>query len=76
MNLLDVMKRLYDSEINCGFQSEWDGGVHVWLGGGYNKCDAEQWFAINEFEQMATWLDQEVRSTTRTPTMQKRPLHG
>ena len=23
--------------------------------------EAEQWFGINEFEQMASWLDQEAR---------------
>ena len=60
MNLPDVMRRLYCSEINCGLQSKWAGGVRVWLGGSPNKCKAEQWFGINEFEQMATWLDQEA----------------
>ncbi len=41
--------------------TEWDSGVRVWLGGGYNKSDAEQWFGINELQQMASWLDQEAR---------------
>jgi hypothetical protein len=60
MNLLDVMRRLYCSQISCGFQSERAGGVRVWLGDGHNKRKAEQWFGINEFEQAATWLDQEA----------------
>src|SRR5687768_3240321 len=33
------------------FVIEWDGGVRVWLSGGYNKSDATQWFDINEHSQ-------------------------
>ena len=61
MTLLDVMRRLYSSEINCGFQTEWDGGLRVWLGDDYNGRKAEQWFGIKELDEAATWLDQEAR---------------
>ena len=33
MNVWDVILRLYDVEINAGLQTEWDGGITVWLGG-------------------------------------------
>ena len=32
MDLITVMLALYESEINCGMESFWDGGFTVWLG--------------------------------------------
>ena len=56
MNLVGVMSRLYESGINCGLQSEWTAVGEAGSGGGYNKCKAEQWLVIHEFERMATRL--------------------
>jgi hypothetical protein len=33
MTAWHVIERLYDSEINAGLQSDWDGGIAVWIGG-------------------------------------------
>ena len=27
-----VIQQLYDSEINAGITSDWDGGLHAWIG--------------------------------------------
>ena len=29
----DVITRLYECEINAGLQTDWDGGLIVWIGG-------------------------------------------
>ena len=61
MNLLKVMTNLYASEISCGIQSDWDGGVRVWLGHGASDGHREHWFAIGEYDAMADWLDGQAR---------------
>ncbi len=55
MNLIEIMKRLYDSEINCGVQSLWDGGWEAWLGGGMNPRVTED-FGL-DLGEIAEWLD-------------------
>ena len=52
--LTDVMAALYQSEINCGMQSFWDGHWTVWLGDGVNGRKAQS--ASLPLEQVAQWL--------------------
>jgi hypothetical protein len=60
-----VIERLYDSEINAGLQSDWDGGITVWVGGPAdttgNACLSSRTFARSEFADVALWLDGEAR---------------
>jgi hypothetical protein len=66
MNPWDVMKQLYDAELNsgiemnAGWQTDWDGGITVWLGGP-NRIVTKRIFDRNEFDQVASWLDAEAR---------------
>jgi hypothetical protein len=54
-----VIQQLYDSEINAGLQSDWDGGIAAWIGHGPRL--AEHTFLYDEFDQVGVWLDAEAR---------------
>lgn len=58
MDLIKVMLALYESEINCGMESFWDGGFTVWLGLKSMGDDMEEKnFAVNELAKDAgKWL--------------------
>jgi hypothetical protein len=60
-----VIERLYDSGINAGLQSDWDGGITVWIGGPAdtpgNACLSSRTFTRSEFADVALWLDDEAR---------------
>jgi hypothetical protein len=62
---VQVIERLYDSEINAGLQSVWDGGITAWIGGPAdtpsNACLSSRAFARSEFADVALWLDDEAR---------------
>ena len=53
MTLLDVMQRLYTCKLNRGFQTEWDGGIRVWLRDDHDGRQTEQWSSISELDQAA-----------------------
>jgi hypothetical protein len=55
----EVIERLYDSEINAGLKSDWDGGITAWIAGGHTL--AERTFLRQEFDEIADWLDREAR---------------
>jgi hypothetical protein len=61
MDLIDVMRKLYDSKINCGLQTFYDGETEVWLGDDRNGIHAMEWFDIEDLEQAAQWLDKAAR---------------
>jgi hypothetical protein len=60
-----VIERLYDSEINTGLQSDWDGGITVWIGGPEgtpgNASMSSRTFMRTEFADIPLWLDDEAR---------------
>jgi hypothetical protein len=60
-----VIERLYDSEINAGLQSDWDGGISVWIGGPVdtpgNSRLISRTFMRKEFADISPWLDDEAR---------------
>jgi hypothetical protein len=61
MNLLEVMKALYDSEINCGMECFWDNGFDVWLGDHRFGYLAQRNFYPDCFDDAAAWLATEAR---------------
>ncbi|HYE70617.1 MAG TPA: hypothetical protein VD932_03740 [Aquabacterium sp.] len=61
MDLIDTMRRLYDAEINCGMETFFAGGIHVWLGDEHNGHKADEWFDWDELDQIPGWLDREAR---------------
>jgi hypothetical protein len=65
MTAWQVIEQLYDSEINAGLQSDWDGGITVWIGGPAdtpgNGCLSSRTFTRSEFADVALWLDGEAR---------------
>lgn len=54
--LAEVMQRLYNSEINCGLSSFWDGGWTVWIGDELNGRHAEALFDHVDFDKIPQWL--------------------
>src|SRR4051794_9134125 len=58
---LDIIGRIYDSEINLGMQSDWQGGFRVWLGDDWLGQIVEGWFDPEEFDKIGPWLDYETR---------------
>lgn len=61
LSLATVIQRLYASEINCGLQSFWDGGVMVWLGDDSNGRQAAKGFGAEDLDEAAEWLDDSAR---------------
>ena len=65
MTTWQVIEHLYDSEINTGLQSDWDGGITVWIGGPDdtpgNERLSSRTFMRDEFPDIALWLDEEAR---------------
>ena len=61
MKLIEVMRKLYASEINCGIQMFYDGGVEVWLGDDRNGIHARGFLDIEDLDQAAQWLDEQAR---------------
>lgn len=55
----DILRRLYDSEISAGMQTDWDGGITVWIGP--PGSEHRRTFDRDEFDDVATWLDDEAR---------------
>lgn len=56
MDLFQVINSLYDSEINCGLQTFWDGGITVWLGDYMNGRSDETSFGRGQMGEAADWL--------------------
>lgn len=56
MDLIDILQRLYQSEINAGLSSFWDGGFTVFLGDKMNGCKAEKVFESRNLKQASEWL--------------------
>lgn len=60
MDPLHIITKLYDSEINAGLQTDWDGGITIWIGGPDgtpgNQRHAERTFSRAEFNQVGAWL--------------------
>jgi hypothetical protein len=61
LNALDIIGRVYDSEINLGMQSDWQGGFRVWLGDDWLGHIVEGWFDPEEFNKIGPWLDYQTR---------------
>jgi hypothetical protein len=61
MNLLDLLRALYASEINCGVASMSGAGVKVWLGDHSSGIRAEREFRPDELDEAARWLADEAR---------------
>jgi hypothetical protein len=59
MDIETVMKRLYESEINCSIGSFWDNGWDVKLGDEMNGFVAEGNF--HTLDEAADFLDREAR---------------
>lgn len=59
MDLLQVMRDLYASEINCGMESFWDGQWTVWIGDFMNGRKIEEQ-EVNA-EDIAATLDRMAR---------------
>lgn len=60
MDLFQVIDGLYDSEINCGLQTFWDGGITAWLGDEMNGRQSEQTFCRENMADAAAWLHLEA----------------
>jgi hypothetical protein len=54
-----LIEQLYDSEINAGLETDWDGGITAWIGRAPRL--SERTFPRREFGEVADWLDLEAR---------------
>jgi hypothetical protein len=56
----EILKKLYDSEINWKILTFWDGGVDVWLGDGLNGFKAQTCFEASEMDGIPQWLHEQA----------------
>jgi hypothetical protein len=60
MNPWQVIQGLYESKINSGMESDWDGGITAWIAAEGERV-AQRTFQPDEFGAIADWLDCEAR---------------
>ena len=60
MNPWHVIQGLYESQINSGMESDWNGGITAWICAGGSRI-AQRTFPPGEFGEIADWLDHEAR---------------
>lgn len=58
--LATVIQRLYDSEINCGLSSFWDGGWTAWIGDDLNGHASEAGFNRDDLGSVPGWMHAEA----------------
>ena len=61
MNIEQAIFRLYESEINCGMGSFWDGGVTAWIGDEFNGRKVEQNFDPENINKIGAWMISEAK---------------
>lgn len=71
MNLTEVLKALYASEINAGVQTFYDSGWDVWIGDVANGIRSRA--SCNTADVAAAWLDQEARKRYPKSEYAKQP---
>jgi hypothetical protein len=60
--LEEVLATLYESEVNCGLESFWDGGFRVWIGDEMNGHLADGRICSDDSGTMALWF---IENATR-----------
>lgn len=55
-----VIQGLYESEINSGMESDWNGGITAWIAERGTRM-TQRTFMPGEFGEIADWLDHEAR---------------
>ncbi len=55
---MDILQRLYDSEINFQIETFWDSGFTVRLGDSLNGIKAEE--SVGTMEEALIWLHQQA----------------
>ena len=60
MNPWHVIQGLYESQINSGMESDWDGGITAWIAAEGNRI-AQRTFPPQEFGEIADRLDHVAR---------------
>jgi len=60
MNPWHVIQGLYESHINSGMESDWDGGIIAWIAAEGDRI-TQRTFLPEEFGEIADWLDHEAR---------------
>jgi hypothetical protein len=61
LNLVEVLQKLYASEINISIESDWDNGFTVGIGNQRNGFDAQEHFDADKLHLAAEWLDQKAQ---------------
>jgi hypothetical protein len=62
-DLEEILRALYDSEINASISWLWDGGIDVQLGDELNGYKAEG--KVSTFAEATAWLEIRLACTTR-----------
>jgi len=60
MNPWHVIQGLYESHIDSGMESDWDGGITAWIAAEGDRI-TQRTFLPEEFGEIADWLDHEAR---------------
>jgi hypothetical protein len=60
LTLVEVLQKLYASEINVSIESDWDGGFNVSIGNHRNGLKATENFDADQLHLAAAWLEQKA----------------
>lgn len=60
-DLIEVLKNIYNSEINVSIVSFWDGGYDVAIGDEMNGFQWEETYDVTKIDNIAEDLDKHVR---------------
>ena len=70
VNLVEVLQKLYTSEVNVSIESDWDNGFTVGIGNQRNRFDATEHFDADKLNLAVEWLDRKARQ------LQPRSVNG
>lgn len=73
MKLEQAIKLLYQNEINCGFETFWDGGFDAWIGNRVNGIKVQANFDIEQMDEAGAWLLEEARKLYPKLDMKAKP---
>ena len=62
MDLLAILHKLYDAEINVSIESAWDNGYTVAIGNeGRGLQSDDEHFTVDELDRLPDWLETKAR---------------
>jgi len=61
MDLLAILHKLYDAQIDVSIESAWDNGYTVAIGKERQGLDTDEHFTVDDLDDLPEWLERKAR---------------